>query len=321
MAFGNNTNGDGTPQMPYGDINIQNQKSMNPVQPYGQPQNQPYGQPQNTYYTQPQTQQYPAPQGQPYAGTRYTPGMNRSGATPTATMNANTAYTFERARHISVAKAYGEMTLGLLLTAVVAIVSASSGALPKFVEATGTVGWIGLAIVQFAIAIVLGARIQKLKTSTARILFYAYAALTGFTLASIFFAYTLQSIGVALIMTVAFFFVLTMFALTTKLDMLKAGPILMVALLTLVIGEVVMMFIAPSNTMLMVTAGIGLIIFAGLTMYDAQQTRALYAQAAYSFNGDTTVLDKISILCSLNLYLDFVNMFLYLLQLFGSSDD
>jgi uncharacterized protein len=308
MSFGNNPNRDGGPQVPYGEVTNQNQPYAKPEEQYGQQQ---YGQP----YAQP----YTMPQGQPYTGTQYAQSMN--GGAATVTMNAQTTYAFERARHTSVAKAYGEMTLGLLLTAVVAIVSASSGALLAFVSHTGTIGWIALSIVQIGIAIMLGARLEKMRTATVRILFYAYAALTGFTLASIFFTYTLQSIGIALILTVAFFFVLTMFALTTKLDMLKAGPILMVALLTLIVGEVILMFIAPSNTTLMVTAGLGLVIFAGLTMYDAQQTRALYDQAAYSFNGDTAVLDKISILCSLNLYLDFVNMFLYLLELFGDSDN
>ncbi|WEV74890.1 Bax inhibitor-1/YccA family protein [Bifidobacterium sp. ESL0798] len=261
--------------------------------------------------------------GQPYAQPQYRQpayaGAGAGTAAPTMTMNGQTAYSFERARHVSTTKAYGEMTLGLLLTAVVAVLTQMTGALEGFLMATGMIGWIGLAVVQVAIAIVLGWRIDKMRVGTARAMFYLYAALTGFTLATIFYTYSLPSIGIALGLCVAFFFVLTMLSLTTKKDMLKAGPILMVALLVLLVGEVILMFVAPTHTTLMVTGAIGLIIFAGLTMYDAQQTRAMFDVAEQ--HGDTVMLERVSIICALNLYLDFINMFLYLLQIFGDSDN
>jgi uncharacterized protein len=296
-------------------------------QNYGQPatmNGQNYGQQQYNQYGQGQNPVYGSGQmnyGQPYAQPQYQQqGYAYAGATtPTMTMNGQTVYSFERARHISTTQAYGEMTLGLLLTALAAVITQVTGALDRFLMTTGMVGWIGLAVIQVVIAIMLGARIQTMKIATARTMFYVYAALTGFTLASIFETYSLPSIGIALGLCVAFFFVLTMISLTTKKDMLKAGPILMVALLVLLVGEIILMFIAPSHTTLMVTAALGLIIFAGLTMYDAQQTRAMFDMAEQS--GDTQMVQRISIICALNLYLDFVNMFLYLLQLFGSSDD
>ncbi|MCO6558398.1 MAG: Bax inhibitor-1/YccA family protein [Bifidobacterium sp.] len=324
MTFGNKPE-DNNAQQPYGQPNAYgqdygqqqyNQYGQPQGQPQGQPYGQPYGQGQNMQYGQPYAQpQYQQPQyGQPaYAG------AGAGTAAPTMTMNGQTAYSFERARHVSTTKAYGEMTLGLLLTAVVAVFTQMTGALEGFLATTGVIGWIGLAVVQVAIAIVLGWRIDKMKVGTARVLFYLYAALTGFTLATIFYTYSLPSIGIALGLCVAFFFVLTMLSLTTKKDMLKAGPILFVALLVLLIGEVIMMFLAPTQTTLMVTGAIGLVIFAGLTMYDAQQTRAMFDVAERS--GDTVMLNKISIVCALNLYLDFINMFLYLLQIFGNNDN
>ena len=139
----------------------------------------------------------------------------------------------------------------------------------------------------------------------------------GFTLSSIFLVYSISDIGVALVLCAAFFFVLTMFSLTTKFDMLKAGPILMVSLVVLIISQIVLMFVPGSTTGMRIICAFGLILFAGMTLYDAQQTRALFS--AYEAQGPE-MIKKISIICALNLYLDFVNMFLYILQLFGSRD-
>ena len=158
---------------------------------------------------------------------------------------------------------------------------------------------------------------EMIKASTARVMFYVYAALMGFTLSSIFLVYSISDIGVALVLCAAFFFVLTMFSLTTKFDMLKAGPILMVGLVVLIISQIVLMFVPGSTTGMRIICAFGLILFAGMTLYDAQQTRALFS--AYEAQGPE-MIKKISIICALNLYLDFVNMFLYILQLFGSRD-
>ena len=108
-----------------------------------------------------------------------------------------------------------------------------------------------------------------------------------------------------------------MFSLTTKFDMLKAGPILMVGLVVLIISQIVLMFVPGSTTGMRIICAFGLILFAGMTLYDAQQTRALFS--AYEAQ-EPEMIKKISIICALNLYLDFVNMFLYILQLFGSRD-
>ena len=257
-----------------------------------------------------------------YGGNQQQPGQSQYSYAPngTAAINAQTIYSREQvqaAQRASVTRAYGEMTLGLIITAVVAVVAQMTGAYVSFIESTGLIGFFGFAIVQVVLAVALGARIMKIKASTARVMFYVYAALMGFTLSSIFLVYSISDIGVALVLCAAFFFVLTMFSLTTKFDMLKAGPILMVGLVVLIISQIVLMFVPGSTTGMRIICAFGLILFAGMTLYDAQQTRALFS--AYEAQGPE-MIKKISIICALNLYLDFVNMFLYILQLFGSRD-
>lgn len=300
MTFGQQpqNNGQYNPQYNTPDYNAAQQSG------YGQQYAQSgYGQ---NYYAQPQgapTYQY-APQDAAGAG---------AGA---ATINTTMTYNYEEARRVSVAKVYGEMTIGILVTAVVAVLGQITGAYYSFLMATGMVGLIGLCVVQIALAVVLGMRVTKMKSATARVMFYVYAALMGFTLSSIFMVYDLGSIGVALGVTAAFFFALTMFGMTTKFDMLKAGPILMIGLIVLIISQIVLAFVQVDG-MTKIVCAIGLILFAGMTIYDAQSTRALLTE--YEAQGPEMV-KKISILCALNLYLDFVNMFLYILQLLGNRD-
>ena len=300
MTFGQQpqNNGQYNPQYNTPDYNAAQQSG------YGQQYAQSgYGQ---NYYAQPQgapTYQY-APQDAAGAG---------AGA---ATINTTMTYNYEEARRVSVAKVYGEMTIGILVTAVVAVLGQITGAYYSFLMATGMVGLIGLCVVQIALAVVLGMRVTKMKSATARVMFYVYAALMGFTLSSIFMVYDLGSIGVALGVTAAFFFALTMFGMTTKFDMLKAGPILMIGLIVLIISQIVLAFVQVDG-MTKIVCAIGLILFAGMSIYDAQSTRALLTE--YEAQGPEMV-KKISILCALNLYLDFVNMFLYILQLLGNRD-
>ena len=297
MTFGQQpqNNGQYNPQYNTPDYNAAQQSG------YGQQYAQSgYGQ---NYYAQ--------PQGAPTY--QYVPQGTGAGA---ATINTTMTYNYEEARRVSVTKVYGEMTIGILVTAVVAVLGQITGAYYSFLMATGMVGLIGLCVVQIALAVVLGMRVTKMKSATARGMFYVYAALMGFTLSSIFMVYDLGSIGVALGVTAAFFFALTMFGMTTKFNMLKAGPILMIGLIVLIISQIVLAFVQVDG-MTKIVCAIGLILFAGMTIYDAQSTRALLTE--YEAQGPEMV-KKISILCALNLYLDFVNMFLYILQLLGNRD-
>ncbi len=283
-----------------------------------QPQggNAPRNQYNNT--AQPQYGQNQYGQGQ-YGQAQYAPqgGYAYSPADGTAAINTQATYSYEEAERSSVSRAYAEMTIGLVLTAIVSILTQMSGAYLALVRATGLVGVFAPLAVEVGLAIYLSARINTMKVSTARIMFYVYAALMGFTLSTIFMAYDLGTIGISLALCAGFFFALTMFARTTKINMLKMGPVLFVALIVLIVAEVLLMIFAPGNTTLMLVSAIGLVLFAGMTVYDAQKTRALLDQYR---NQGPEMVKKVSILCALSLYLDFVNMFLYILQLLGNRD-
>lgn len=275
------------------------------------------GQTQSSYSQSPYgVPQYGQPTAQPQVSYLQPSGAGAGYASQDSAIPAQLASATERAERTSITRAYAEMTAGLALTAVVAVLTQTFGLLNTFLVATGGLGWIGLMLVQIVMAIAIGNRAMNLKAGAARILFYLYAALMGFTLSSIFMVYDLGSIGTVLALCTGFFFVLTMLSLTMRGNMLKAGPILLAALIALIVGEVIIMLVAPGSTGLMAISAIGVVLFAGLTMYDAQKTRALFAQYA----GQPEVIKSLSIVCALDLYLDFVNMFLYLLRLFGSRD-
>ncbi|KFI59154.1 Bax inhibitor-1/YccA family protein [Bifidobacterium gallicum] len=282
--------------MTYGPQPTNNGRNMPNSNPYAQ---QPYGQPYNPQYAQ------------------ATASAPNAGAYQQTPINAMSQVTYERATHDAVTRTYGEMTIGLLITAAVAFITQMTGAYISFIRATGLIGILLVAGVQIGLAVYLGVRVMKMQASTARIWFYVFAALMGFTLSTIFMAYSLGTIGVALLVTAGFFFALTMFGMTTKGNMLKAGPVLLIGLIVLIVAEVIVMFIFPGDTAMMIITALGIVVFAGLTIYDTQFMKRVFAQ--YSSQGPEAI-KRLSILCALNLYLDFINMFLYILRLFGSRD-
>ena len=226
--------------------------------------------------------------------------------------NGNGSVVRERAMRSLLARSYGEMCIALLVTAAMAFVSAYSGLLDAFLSATGSIGWILVCIAQVAFAIVLSARLWKMKPSTARILFYAYALLMGFTLASIFFIFNIGTIFVALLFSAAFFFCLTMLSMSTKKNLLKLGPVLWAGLVVFVIGEIILWFVHASGATMFISA-IGLLLFAGLTLYDVQWIKKVLEPRCHT----EVEYKQASIFAALNLYLDFINIFLTFLQLFG----
>ncbi len=243
-------------------------------------------------------------------------GQNSSRYDQQPYVDATASVVREKAQRSSVTRAYGEMALGLLLTAVIAAYAQASGAFYSFLAATGTIGWIVLLVVQIAVVWFLSARIMNMSVAAARSCFYVYAALTGFTMASIFTVYSLGSIAVVFALTAGFFFVLTMIGITTKVDLLKFGPIFTVALIVLIIAEILISVFSLGGTSVMVVSAISILLFAGLTAYDAQFTRAMFDQ----YGNDVEMTKRISILCALHLYLDFINFFLSLLNLVGDSN-
>lgn len=228
----------------------------------------------------------------------------------------NTLFASDKVRDF-VMYTYAHMSLGVLTTAVIAIIMAFTNMTYVLYASMGRLGMFALVAVQIILSFWLCFGIYKMQASTAKLIFYSYSALTGITLSTIFYTFSIKTIGIALLMSAAFFVCLTMFAFTTKLNMLRFGNILMVALIALMVTQFVLYFVAANSATLRIISAIAILIFAGFTAHDAQLTRRV-AEENYD---DPQLSQKYSILCALQLYVDFINLFIYMLQLFGTNDD
>ncbi|MHC1700237.1 MAG: Bax inhibitor-1/YccA family protein [Humidesulfovibrio sp.] len=210
---------------------------------------------------------------------------------------------------------YGWMSTGMLLTAAAAWYTASSPLGMTLLQSPGLV--IGLVVVQFGLVIGLSAAINKLSASTASLMFLVYSALTGLTLSSIFFVYSMASIFQAFVVTAGMFGAMSVYGLVTKRDLTSMGSFLFMGLIGIVLASLVNMFL-QSSAMSFVISVIGVFVFVGLTAYDTQKLKYMGETMPM---GDGTAIRRGTILGALTLYLDFLNLFLMLLRLFGSSRD
>ncbi|MCT4654208.1 MAG: Bax inhibitor-1/YccA family protein [Cohaesibacter sp.] len=166
----------------------------------------------------------------------------------------------------------------------------------------------------FGLVMFLGFRIQSMQAATAQMVFWVYSALMGVSLASIFAIYTAQSITQVFFITAASFAGLSLYGYTTKKSLSGMGSFLMMGLIGIVIASIVNIFLASSALGFAISV-IGVLVFAGLTAYDTQQIKEMY------FEGDSSeAAGKKAIMGALRLYLDFINMFLMLLHLFGNRE-
>lgn len=207
---------------------------------------------------------------------------------------------------------YLRMTFGLLVTAFVALLANMQGFV-YFMATYPFIYW-GLFIAEIAIVLFLSARLTKMSSLVATALFYLFAVINGLALSSIFVVYTEASIAKTFFITAGTFGGMTVFGYTTKQDLSKMGSILYMALWGLIICLVVNMF-AQSSTIDWIISIAGVIIFVGLTAWDTQQIKTMAEQLPASSAGHLATIG------ALNLYLDFINLFLYLLRFFGSSRD
>jgi len=202
------------------------------------------------------------------------------------------------------------MTLGLLTSAIVALVFALSG----LIEAIFPV----LIIAPFAqIGLVwyLSARITRLEASRATNLFLLFAALMGVTLSTIFYWATLTDIYLALFATGAMFAAMSIVGYTTEMDLTRLGSLLFMALIGLIVASLVNLFLA-SEMLYWVVSYAGVLIFVGLTAYDTQWIKRQAAQLeVQGINTGAAVVRQVAILGALKLYLDFINLFLYILRI------
>ncbi len=217
-------------------------------------------------------------------------------------------------------KVYGLMSVGMLLTGAVAWAVGTSDALMQvFRTAEGSITILGL-VVMFAPLIMFfafGAVINRLSVAGAQLFFYAYAAVMGLSLAWIFQAFTGVSIAQTFLITAIAFAGLSLYGYTTKKDLSGFGTFLMMGVIGLVVAMIVNIFLASSALMFAISV-IGVLIFAGLTAYDTQNIKNTYLQHAQA--GDSEWLGKAAIMGALQLYLDFINLFMFLLQFMGNRE-
>jgi len=207
---------------------------------------------------------------------------------------------------------YVWMTLGLFITAGVA---AFVSVFPLFQVLTGQPFiFFGLLIAELALVIGLSWGIKRISTTTAIFLFILYAALNGLTLSTLFVVYNLGSIAFTFIASAATFGVMSIIGYTTKIDLTKMGTFLLMGLIGLVIAMIVNIFWANSALGWIVTFA-GLFLFLGLTVFDTQRIKRMTATALQQ--GDEDIETRLGVLGALSLYLDFINLFLFLLRLTG----
>lgn len=206
---------------------------------------------------------------------------------------------------------YNYMASAVLLTGIVALVSASSG-LTLAIAGTPLMWVVMLAPLAFVLAMSFG--LNKMSKSTLNILFWAYATVLGLSLSTIFLVYTGESIAVTFFATAGAFAGLSLFGYTTKKDLSGFGSFLIMGVVGLIIAGLVNLFL-QSSAMSFVISGIGVLIFAGLTAYDTQRLKEEYVHLR-----GTEYIGKAVIMGALNLYLDFINMFTFLLRFLGNRE-
>lgn len=211
-------------------------------------------------------------------------------------------------------KVYTWMTLALVITGFTAYGVANSPSLLQLIFGNRLVFY-GLIAAELGIVIYTSARIDRIALSTATLLFTLFSVVNGATLASIFVAFTMASIAKTFFITAGTFAVMAFVGYTTKRDLTKMGGILFMALIGLVIAGLVNMFL-HSSMLDLVVSGIGVLVFVGLTAWDSQNIKRMLAMAPDA--GEQA--QKIALLGALSLYLDFINMFLYLLRFFGNRE-
>lgn len=234
--------------------------------------------------------------------------VNGVNAAPVRSSQAFTKY---------LARTYLWMFFGLALSFGVAFYIYSMGeSVTAFVYRNFAL-YMGAVVAEIVLIVVLSIFVMRIPPVAAKALFLCYSTVFGVSLAPILMAYDLGSIIYVLAITAVMFLMLAFSGLVLKRDLSKMGTVLFVALLGLIVYTIISLFLfrSPINQTIIGLAGI--LIFMGFTMYDSNRIKKFY----YNFNGSNEILEKMSIVSALQLYLDFVNLFLYLLRFFGSRRD
>ena len=209
-------------------------------------------------------------------------------------------------------KVYLWMTLALVVTGMTAYYVASTPAILYAIVSNQIAFW-GLFIGELVLVFVLSSRIMSLSFVTASLMFVIYSIMNGVFFSFILLAYTEQSIATTFLITAGTFGAMSLFGFVTKRDLSAMGRILFMLLIGLIIATVVNIFMKAEGLALILNYA-GVVIFVGLTAYDTQSIKQMLQE-----HGDKEGAEKIALLGSLSLYLDFINLFIYLLRFFGES--
>ena len=211
-------------------------------------------------------------------------------------------------------KVYVWMTLALVITGFTAYGVATSPGILQAIYSNQILFW-GMIIAEFALVIGVSAAINRLSLTVATLMFILYSVINGALLSYIFLAYTASSIATVFFITAGTFGAMAFIGYTTKTDLSKMGKIVMMALIGLVIATLVNLFIKSSG-FTMILSYVGVLVFVGLTAYDTQKIKQMLLQAPDAGEG----AQKIALLGALSLYLDLINLFIYLLRIFGRRE-
>lgn len=235
------------------------------------------------------------------------------------TKYASAAIIAAKARHeastVFLAKVFNWMAVGLGLTGLVAWLAASSGL--TFSIARSPLFMV-LLFAEIGMVWYLSARIEKMQAATATGLFFGYAFLNGLTLSVIFLMYTRSSIAGTFLITSAMFGAMSVYGMVTKRDLSGLGAFMFMGLIGIILASIVNLFLA-SSTLYWAITYIGVIVFVGLTAYDVQKIKMMGEQGIMMQGG--AAVQKGAVIGALALYLDFINLFLHLLRIFGGRRD
>jgi hypothetical protein len=229
-------------------------------------------------------------------------------------------------------KVYGTMSVGMVITALAAWAISGLAVSPvptavqigtdEYLTAFGQaiylspLKWV-IMFAPLAFVFAFSATVNRMSAAMAQVVFYAFAAVMGLSISSIFLVYTSYSIVQVFLITAIAFAGLSLYGYVTKRDLSAMGTFLMMGVIGLLVASIVNIFLGSPAIMFAISV-LGVLIFAGLTAYDTQNIKTTYLQMAAS--GDQEWLGKAAIMGALNLYLDFINMFMFLLQLFGNRE-
>lgn len=214
-----------------------------------------------------------------------------------------------------VANVFSWMTFALVITGITSWWFASSGLIDYIIQGPRILFWL-IALAPIGLVMVMGFSFNRLSVAALTAIFIAYSAINGISLSTIFLVYSLSAIAKVFFITAGLFSTMAVIGYTTNTDLTKMGSILMMALIGIIIASLVNFFLHSAMMDYLISC-IGVLIFTGLTAYDTQKIKRIGAGVEYG----SAEASKLAIMGALSLYLDFINLFLFLLRIFGGRRD